>query len=55
MDNLWNIDMKLKLLIPALLVAATLPLGAQKYKAGLIDKTVAVVGGEVIMISDMDV
>ncbi len=54
MDNLWNIDMKLKLLIPALLVAATLPLGAQKYKAGLVDKTVAVVGGEVIMISDIE-
>ena len=54
MDNLWNIDMKLKLLISALLVAATLPLGAQKYKAGLVDKTVAVVGGEVIMISDIE-
>ncbi|MBQ4184703.1 MAG: peptidylprolyl isomerase [Bacteroidales bacterium] len=46
--------MKLKLLISALLVAATLPLGAQKYKAGLVDKTVAVVGGEVIMISDIE-
>lgn len=54
MDNLWNIDMKFKLIIPALLVAATLPLGAQKYKAGLVDKTVAVVGGEVIMISDIE-
>ena len=36
----------------ALLVSATL--SAQKYKGGLVDKTVAVVGNEVIMISDIE-
>ena len=54
MDNLWNIDMKFKLFTLAVLAAATLPLSAQKYKGGVVDKTVAVVGDEVIMISDIE-
>lgn len=33
---------------------ACLPLGAQKYKNGVVDKTVAVVGGETILISDIE-
>ena len=46
--------MNLRLITLAALTAAALPLGAQKYKGGVIDKTVATVGGEVIMISDIE-
>ena len=31
-----------------------LPLGAQKYKNGVVDKTVALLGGEVILVSDIE-
>ena len=46
--------MNLRLLTLAVLSAAALPLSAQRYKGGVIDKTVAIVGGEVIMISDIE-
>ena len=36
------------------LLFACLPLSAQKYKNGVVDKTVAVVGGETILISDVE-
>lgn len=39
--------------VAALLLSAT-TLSAQKYQGGLVDKTVAVVGGEVLMISDIE-
>ena len=42
-----------KVLVTALLAAASVNAFAQKY-GGVIDKTVAVVGGEVIMISDIE-
>jgi peptidyl-prolyl cis-trans isomerase SurA len=32
----------------------SLPLGAQKYKNGVVDKTVALLGGEVILVSDIE-
>ena len=35
-------------------LTACLSLGAQKYSGGLIDKTVATVGGEVILLSDIE-
>ena len=39
--------------VAALLLSAT-TLSAQKYQGGLVDKTVAVVGGEVLLISDIE-
>ncbi len=54
MAHLWYIDMNLRMITLAAMAAVTLPLGAQKYKGGVIDKTVATVGGEVIMISDIE-
>ena len=38
----------------SLLAAASLSASAQKYKDGIVDKTIAVVGNEVIMISDIE-
>ena len=38
----------------SLLVAASLSASAQKYQGGIVDKTIAVVGNEVIMISDIE-
>jgi peptidyl-prolyl cis-trans isomerase SurA len=45
--------MKNRIVIVAGLLLACLPLGAQKYK-GVVDKTVAVVGGETILLSDVE-
>ena len=45
--------MKNKIIAVAVLLAACLPLSAQKYK-GVVDKTVAVVGGETILLSDVE-
>ena len=47
------IDMKRYLTIACLMLAA-LTAGAQKYPAGLIDKTVAVIGNEMITISSLE-
>ena len=47
------IDMKRYLTIACLMLAA-LTAGAQKYPAGLIDKTVAVIGNEMIAISSLE-
>ena len=47
------IDMKKYLTIACLMLAA-LTAGAQKYPAGLIDKTVAVIGNEMITISSLE-
>ena len=47
------IDMKRYLTISCLMLAA-LTAGAQKYPAGLIDKTVAVIGNEMITISSLE-
>ena len=50
MNILW-----IKRLATAVLFAATaLTASAQKYSGGLIDKTVAIVGNEVIMLSDLE-
>ena len=38
----------------SLLAAASLSASAQKYQGGIVDKTIAVVGNEVIMISDIE-
>ena len=46
--------MKLKTLTIAAALLCPLALSAQKYQGGVIDKTVAIVGGEVIMISDIE-
>ena len=46
--------MKLKTLTIAAALLCPLALFAQKYSGGVVDKTVAVVGGEVIMISDIE-
>ena len=43
-----------RLAAAVLLMAAALTASAQKYTGGLIDKTVAVVGNEVIMLSDLE-
>ena len=43
-----------RLAAAALFAAAALTASAQKYSDGLIDKTVAVVGNEVIMLSDLE-
>ena len=42
-----------KIIVLAALMAACLPLSAQKYK-GVVDKSVAVVGGETILLSDIE-
>jgi peptidyl-prolyl cis-trans isomerase SurA len=42
-----------KIIVMAALMAACLPLSAQKYK-GVVDKSVAVVGGETILLSDIE-
>ena len=42
-----------KIIVLAALLAACLPLSAQKYK-GVVDKSVAVVGGETILLSDVE-
>ena len=50
MNILW-----IKRLAAAVLFsAAALTTSAQKYSGGLIDKTVAIVGNEVIMLSDLE-
>ena len=46
--------MKQILLTAAALLLTCLTLNAQKYKNGLIDKTVATVGGETILLSDVE-
>ena len=43
-----------RLAIAVLFAAAALTASAQKYSGGLIDKTVAIVGNEVIMLSDLE-
>ena len=45
--------MRNSFLVAAGLLLASLPLGAQKYK-GVVDKTVAIVGGESILLSDVE-
>ena len=42
-----------KIIVLAALLAACLPLNAQKYK-GVVDKSIAVVGGETILLSDVE-
>jgi peptidyl-prolyl cis-trans isomerase SurA len=42
-----------KIVVLAALLVACLPLNAQKYK-GVVDKTIAVVGGETILLSDVE-
>ena len=44
----------MKRILTVLAIAASLPLAAQKYSGGVIDKTVATVGGETILISDLE-
>lgn len=46
--------MKRIFIIAALALAAGFQAGAQKYSGGLIDKTVATVGGETILLSDIE-
>ena len=46
--------MKQRFIVFAAALLASATLSAQKYKGGLVDKTVAVVGNEVIMISDIE-
>ena len=43
-----------RLLFQAVLGLASIPMAAQKYSGGLIDKTVATVGGETILLSDIE-
>ncbi|MCQ2174669.1 MAG: peptidylprolyl isomerase [Bacteroidales bacterium] len=43
-----------KILLTAIVIFAALNARAQKYSGGLIDKTVAVVGNEMIMLSDIE-
>ena len=45
--------MKNKSIVLAALLAACLPLNAQKYK-GVVDKSIAVIGGETILLSDIE-
>ena len=45
--------MKNKIIVLAALLAVCLPVNAQKYK-GVVDKSVAVVGGETILLSDVE-
>jgi len=44
----------MKRILTALALAACLPVAAQKYRGGVVDKTVATVGGETILISDIE-
>ena len=44
----------MKRILTALALAACLPVAAQKYSGGIVDKTVATVGGETILISDIE-
>lgn len=57
-ENLLFIDMRTNLMITgvaaALLTLAAIPSSAQKYSGGLIDKSIAVVGNEMIMISQLE-
>ena len=46
--------MKFRAIVFAAALFVTTGLSAQKYGGGLVDKTVAVVGNEVIMISDIE-
>ena len=46
--------MKLRFIVLAAAMLACPVLSAQKYQGGLVDKTVAVVGNEVIMLSDIE-
>ena len=46
--------MKLRVIVFAAALLLTTGLSAQKYQGGLVDKTVAVVGNEVIMVSDIE-
>ena len=46
--------MKRIFIITALALVASLQAGAQKYSGGLVDKTVATVGGETILLSDIE-
>ena len=46
--------MKFRFIVFAAALFLTTGLSAQKYKGGLVDKTVAVVGNEVIMLSDIE-
>ena len=46
--------MKRIFIIAALTLAASFQAGAQKYSGGLVDKTVATVGGETILLSDIE-
>ena len=46
--------MKFRVIVFAAALFLTTGLSAQKYKGGLVDKTVAVVGNEVILVSDIE-
>jgi peptidyl-prolyl cis-trans isomerase SurA len=46
--------MKCRVIVFAAALLLTTGLSAQKYKGGLVDKTVAVVGNEVILVSDIE-
>ena len=46
--------MKRRVIVFAAAILLTTGLSAQKYKGGLVDKTVAVVGNEVILVSDIE-
>ncbi|MBQ9193267.1 MAG: peptidylprolyl isomerase [Bacteroidales bacterium] len=46
--------MKLRVIVLSAALLACTALSAQKYQGGLVDKTVAVVGNEVILISDIE-
>ena len=46
--------MKRRVIVFAAALLLTTGLSAQKYKGGLVDKTVAVVGNEVILVSDLE-
>ena len=42
------------IILTAAALLTCLSLSAQKYKGGVIDKTVAVVGGETLLLSDLE-
>ena len=46
--------MKIRVIVFAAALLLTTGLSAQKYQGGLVDKTVAVVGNEVILVSDVE-
>ena len=50
MKNLWT--KKLAIALSAIVI--TLSASAQKYSNGLVDKTIAVGGNEMIMLSDLE-